>query len=62
MNRADIDTALDLLNELVARVEGMIDAGKIVPSGELVECLMAYDALVERCTPVPFIVAEGSNE
>lgn len=58
MNRADIDTALDLLNELVARVERMIDAGEIVPSAELLDCLMTYDALVERCTPVPFEVCD----
>lgn len=61
MNRADIDKALELLNEIVYHLQLAVEGG-FTPSADLQMCLNEYDALLEVCASVPFIVAEGSNE
>lgn len=59
MNRADIDTALDLLNEIVYHLQLAVEGG-FVPSADLQQCLNEYDALLDVCASVPFeVVSNG---
>lgn len=58
MNRQDIDTALEILNSLVRYVNAAIDAGDFVPSSGMLSCLMTYDALLDECVSVPYLLPE----